>query len=65
MMIGFKSRGARMQQEEIQTIKELQNHKSINSFMKANKTIVDVPSIEDSQQFLSPTNGALKVPKFL
>ncbi len=49
MMIGFKSKGARMQQEEIQTIKELQNHKSINSFMKANKTIVDVPSVEDSQ----------------
>lgn len=65
MMVGFKSRAARMHQDEIQTIKELQNHKSINSFMKANKTIVEVPSLQDSQQFLSPTNGGLKVPKYI
>ena len=65
MMIGFKSRAARQQQEDLQTIKDLQNHKSINSFIKANKNTADLASIQDSQQFLPNNNGALKVPKYL
>ena len=65
MMIGFKSRAARQQQEDIQTIKDLQNHKSINSFIKANKSPADGAHLEDSQQFLPNSNGGLKVPKYL